>query len=318
MYTRDDVLYTLYLAQIASNLLFYTSIITCMIGLIGDSASVAVYLRREFRKRSNGTYFAALGIFEILFLLANIVYVIQPYLWSQNDAFCKVFRIAQAVVQYSCSWILVLNALDRVVLITMPNRLLFMRKIKFQLLAIASIVLILTAITVPNIIFMRIMDFGGKPICNIVNSTDYFYYNFACTIIYLILPFFIMLTCSIIIIFRLKKLRESLKKTEERRIRDYDLAKTILMSNIYFLIILLPYCVIGTLTSYFRTFDFNFSVVRSGQINLTYNVFFGLLSLFHATTFLLHISCNKLFRQIIIAFLRGKVQFVCNLKGCRH
>jgi hypothetical protein len=132
------------------------------------------------------------------------------------------------LLQNSCSWNLTLNSIDRVVLITMPNHLLFMRKIKFQMLAMFTVVRTLTVITVPNLIFTKLIVYSGELICNISYSSDLFYYNMACAIIYLALPFFIMLTCPILIIFKMKELRNSLNANEQRRRRDYVLAKTVL------------------------------------------------------------------------------------------
>jgi len=56
-----------------------------------------------------------------------------------------------------------------------------------------------------------------------------------------------MLTCSICIIVKLRK-GANVENSDVRRKRDF--AHTILTLNIYFLVILLPYCAISMLQSY--------------------------------------------------------------------
>jgi hypothetical protein len=53
-------------------------IIACLTGLVGNSTSVLVYLSKAFRKKSIGTYFAALGFAEMFFLASNVIFVLQP------------------------------------------------------------------------------------------------------------------------------------------------------------------------------------------------------------------------------------------------
>lgn len=162
----------------------------------------------------------------------------------------------------------------------------------------------IASLSVPQFFFTTVV----ADLCVVITLIENYYYSIVLSIIYLILPFTIMLACSIIMIVKLRQMATALHMSDERRSRDYDFAKTIL-ANIYFLSIMLPYCIIGMIINYYRSFEIIFLAFHIGQYTLAYNVFTSLINFYHSTTFIIHLTCNKLFRSVLSKFFASFFAF---------
>jgi hypothetical protein len=114
-FTIEQITYSIYLYSLAKDLLYYCILISLCIGLIGNTISIKVYLSKPFHKQSIGIYFAISSFFELLFLCVNFIYVVYERFWEFSAFSCKLFTYLQSLMPVSCSWILVLISLDRVI-----------------------------------------------------------------------------------------------------------------------------------------------------------------------------------------------------------
>lgn len=302
MYTIEDYFYTLSLLQIAIDLSYYVTLVACAFGFLGNTITAIVYLQKKFREKSLGTYFVAVGTSEQLLLISNVLMVVKPFIWLQTEFLCKGIRFSQPLLGCTSSWLHVLNSIDRTIMVIYPKRMLLMRKIGFQVLLIIIVIFISVAISSVSWINSTFVAGNEENFCVANDSMDMYYYSLAFTLFYIALPFIFMLTCSIIMIVKLKRIRMRIEKSDQRKHRDNEFAKTILALNIYFLSILLPYCVIALIFAYYFKFDVEYLQFTMGQYYLTHSIFYSLVTIYHATSIFVHISANKLFRTIINQF----------------
>ena len=87
-YYYEDLVNTMKLFRIADKVQFYILIVICVVGLIGNPVSVAVYLSKEFHKNTLGTYFAAHSLIDILYMFALLISQLQQFLFPQYILFC--------------------------------------------------------------------------------------------------------------------------------------------------------------------------------------------------------------------------------------
>lgn len=307
MYTLADWLYTLKLKSIADNLLLYVTIATFAIGLTGNSISIKIYLSKKFKKTTCWIYFIAYSIIETLFLASNVVYVIQPMLWQPNDAYCKSFLYLNSVLQHTCPWILVLNSLDRIAMVIFPHRFKFTRKKPFVIAAISFIVIMYLLFFIPQIFSVEsaiISQLDKKYICVASIAQSYLIYSLVSICLYTFLPFFIVLVSTILIISKLHRKANAIHKNGRGKNQDYQFGRTIIGTNACFMVIQIPYCIAAMLVTYYRTFDFVTSVLYNGHLLLGFNTSASLLLVYHAISFFIHIICNKIYRSVVVDFLR--------------
>ena len=274
-----------------------------MVGLIGNSISIAVYFGKEFRKNTLGNYFAAHSFMDIIFILSMFIFEIQPFLFPQYILFCQLLIFAQSFSQIATSWIQVTNSIDRTVLVTMPKRMMFMRKLKFQICILILISIASALLTIPNLINMFQGVIRDQLTCFNENTEPLFFYYLSCIILYVILPFLIMLACSIIIIVTIKRKGSALNQSDTRKQRDIILAKTLLASNCYFLAVMLPYGVVSIVRIYMSTYEYNFFLFHQGEYGIAVYTVLILVEFYHTTMIFVHLFVNKIYRKVFNEFV---------------
>ena len=277
--------------MVAEAVLFYVSLITFGIGLIGNTLSIIIYQAKPFKKQSIGVYYTAYSVVETLFLFSNVVYVIQPKLWLPNDFYCKFFLYSQSILQLMCPWILVLASIDRMFLVFYPTRFLFTRKLKIQLLAMLAAFVFFAIFFIPQTFLNN--QYGQ--VCIMQTGTLYFVFALLTVCLYSLVPFVIMVSTIVMIRLKMNKTLKIVNKISKRKNEEHQFARNVIGTNIYFLIASLPYAVIGLIVIYYRTFDIIFAIFYDGQLILSFNCIFSLVAIYHATSFIIHIIINKLF-----------------------
>ena len=147
------------------------------------------------------------------------------------------------------------------------------------------------------------------------NVTIAHIHNLLDSIIYSIVPFIFMVSCSIIIFFKLKSLK--CNKNYEKKKREFDFAKTIITMDILFLILNSPICILGIIL---LNYDMNHFVPTEKQekiIDLVYTVFLFLMYLHSSIPFFVQISFNKIFREeLFTMYSKIKEIFIKTRTNC--
>lgn len=304
MYTVQDLITSLNYFFLAETVGFYAALITFGIGLIGNTISIIIYQAKPFRKQSIRVYYTAYGVVETLFLLSNVVFVLQPKLWLPTDFYCKSFLYSQSILQLLCPWILVLASIDRIFIVFYPSRFLFTRKLEFQVLSICVVFAFFAIYFIPQIF----LNSQIEQVCILQSSTISYIYGFLTLCLYSLLPFAIMVTTTVVIGLRMRKTLNIVQKISRRKNEEHQFTRSIIGTNLYFLAVSLPYSVVSLVVIYYRTFDILIAIFYGGQLVLAFNCIYSLVALYHATSFFTNIVCNRIFRQIFVDFILNFVE----------
>ena len=142
-----------------------------MVGIIGNVLAFLVYSRKFFSKTSCGFYFKAISISDtiylVLFFIEFMALSLDIDLKVYSDVSCKLIWFLSYIPPTISSWIEALVSFDRMINITAPKRLLFLRRRKF------SNVLLIAVIAVQTIIYTPLLHFFGLVEMTIDDPMDF-------------------------------------------------------------------------------------------------------------------------------------------------
>jgi hypothetical protein len=276
-------------------------IISSIISIIGNPLAASIYLSKTFKEQSVRVYYPAVLIADIIPLIIGSSFYWAHYLFMPTNFYCKILIYLSNVSPVFSSWVMTILAIDRVIYIFYPNQLLILKKFKFQL-ACLLIAYILPSILILQLVVLLIPSPYENPSVNCVyltppgyDSRIYFMIYF---IFYALLPFLIMITSSFLMIMKIRKKKQN-AKTIGRNVtsrRNRKFAGIIIGCNFYFLISVLPYCVINIISfilqsiNAFRSDTYAYLSFLNSLANL-------LLHFYYSTAIIIHIICNRLFRK---------------------
>ena len=275
-------------------------------GLMGNIITFIIFSRPVFQKNSISIYCRALAVFDS-FTIVHLVYEYgiafsSYFLGNYSDLACIVYNYSNIGFGPIPGWILIALSIDK--LLSMKNiGNSLIKKRWFQLIIIASIVLINLLLYIEIPIYLRLVSFE-------YGNTTYRYcilnmmpYGDIVNLMYLIqaniVPFLIMITTSIMSIRLIRKssknISAQLASRERRRKRDIKFAVTSIMFNFMFIILRLPIVMLSFLSIFISSLtntDLSFM--------LTYLLYFVNFS----SGIIVHLVSNNIFRREFLAFFR--------------
>ena len=109
--------------------IFVITIILLTNGYIGNGISLAVLLRKKFRKTSTGVYLIALNITDTICLLFPITeFLLQSPIWisydieSINNGICMFYNYFNYWIPHTNVWIMVVISVERLAACVSPHR----------------------------------------------------------------------------------------------------------------------------------------------------------------------------------------------------
>ena len=275
----------------------------CLIGFIGNILAIIVFSRKKYAKTIFSTYFRVLSIFDTLTILTRIDYFIlvnqsQPLRLISNIT-CKFSLYFVYFMPASSTWILVLISLDRFVSICKPSwKYLIRNNPKYQLLACLCVVMYNFVFYIPFFVFQNINNttypsIDGNRTIDCINDTETII-DIVDTFNATLIPFIIMLSCTIFILRTIFKSRNN-ANTTSNKIRDIRFAITSIGLNLSFLILTFPQ---NIFMIFFMIFDLEYF--------LKYFIF-GLITCLAYTNFsiifYITLLVNSNFRKEFYAFI---------------
>jgi hypothetical protein len=115
------------ISQINFNLTLSTSIIFSVIGLIGNSLSVFIIIKKQFRRVSFFRYLAFSIINDTIVLITMWLYTIPDYFQTSSIG-CKLTQYFGFLFYQFCPWIEVVSSIDRVISVKYPTKYKFRTK----------------------------------------------------------------------------------------------------------------------------------------------------------------------------------------------
>ena len=294
------------MVNLTSKVMAILRLVIISIGLLGNVISFIVFSRPVFRKNSISTYCRALAIFDF-FTIADLIISIglgffDTFYPFYSDTACKVYFYIIFGFASIPGWILIAFSLDKV--LTMKriwtNTL---KKKSFQYGVVVEIVLINLLLYIEIPIYLKLVTFNIYGTKIDVCDTSTLPFGIIIATMFLIggsiLPFFIMLTSTIVSIKMIRDSARNIERTSNtnssnRNSRDFKFAISSVAFNISFIVFKMPFSLIFFLENFIPSLTTFYELIATT----------GTISYFHySTSFFIHLCTNSIFRrELMIIF----------------
>ena len=211
------------------NLTLVLAPVVLLVGLIGNSLSGAVMLRRQFRKTSLGIYLVMLAVADNLTLLSNRmtrdwIRIITGFnIRTYSDVSCRTLVY---VMYSSCSissWLIVAVSIERVLVVSLPfkaKELSTRRRAGFVATSIVVIVLIIHTF-IFKVVHLSYYEITKSMECMFIPKRDNNGIDPAVLVelfhlfVYSVVPAIILLTSNIIIMIKLARSSQFQRKSQK-------------------------------------------------------------------------------------------------------
>jgi hypothetical protein len=283
---------------IDSYLIKITSVVLVIFAIVGHSFNFYIFTRPKFLKESIFRYFLASEIVSLTTIIMLGIYNVPKLLkWNFTSMFCKILTYIFYTIFDFYPWISVLNSIDRLLSLKFESRYKFIKKLKYQLLALFSILFIMLLINIPRIFYD---DVSHLTMCSINDVEKGFYIYLSHLIISNLLPSLIMIFCTCFIVYQLviKKKRICQKITNYNREKNF--VKSVLTMDLWFFICITPF----TLITFFHYTDVYVNVNNDDLWKLLFHICVILTSIESTCKFFVYYFCNSLFREYFLLLFR--------------
>jgi hypothetical protein len=242
-------------------------------------------------------YLVILAISDIFELISSIL-INMTNVWETNGLYCQITGFFVLIFFQFCSNIILIVSIDRVVSVKYVKQFNFKNKIKFQLqLAFAALLLTLPISITYFIYYDNVRIVNGTNDCDSIDPKIGFYISTVNLFTSTLIPFIVLVSCSIITWRVMNGLKKKLSKIESKK--ETQLFRTLIGMDLFFFICNSPIC---TYLLIEFTFPSLYNVLIFNILNLV-STCHNALSLF------VYFSCNNLFREqfwIIILIKKPK------------
>ena len=213
------------------------------------------------------------------------------------------------------SWLSVMATFDRMVSVTFPARITFIKD-KKKLTWIATVLFgLILALSTPNLVFrlQNILTANGTlSVQCVANTSITAFRDLIGLIVRFILPIALEFVLNIVLIYKLIKHRKSLNNTRDLT-REYRFAFTIVVLNSLYFVCETPTFVITLYLNWTGYNQTNVALTRASAIaNFAFGLSLVLTSFRYTCLFYVNLLLNKVFRREL---LRIFVDFRSNFSG---
>jgi hypothetical protein len=198
-------------------------------------------------------------------------------------------------------WINVLNSVDRYLTLKYLERFQFIKKFKYQVLALFIIFLIILLINIP--VYLNVDKTDNGTYCDFPDKQIGFYFFFFNLIISCVIPFSLMIVSTFLLLhfFITQKIRLAQNRRNYKREKDF--IKSVLILDLWFLICYSPFCIMSFLAN---SLDFNY--VDNDTWILAFDISVVLAMAETSCNFFIYLSSNKLFRDYFFSIILCRVR----------
>lgn len=272
-------------------------IIFSVVGIIGNSLTFYILTKPKFLKKSIYRYFLASDIVSLLTLVGLWVRIITYFLeWNVSIILCKLYNMFLYSFYDFYAWVNVLNSIDRFITLKYQNKFRFTQKFKYQVLVLGLLFLIMVLSNVPRVIIVEKANFT---ICGINDSQIGFYVTLENMLLSIVVPFFIMLTSTILTVCHLLTQKQKLKQNTKNYRREKSFIKSVFTMDLWFLLCYSPTCITNFLLF---AIDYNEELVN------VFNYATIASTMEFTCSFFVYLFCNKLFRQYFFSMICKKLK----------
>ncbi|XP_052791872.1 neuropeptides capa receptor-like [Mya arenaria] len=278
--------------KFGENFYAYVTPFIILVGVVGNSLSLVVFLSKNLRSMSASRYLAALSTADLCTLVFYVfcewlrrgVSVIFPKFeisFFEIRGVCQTWNYIHYTFRLISSWLIVAFTCERFIGVCMPMRRRNLGSLKDTSRIIFGVCFVSALVALYKPIMSEVQILSGKPIC--ARNPEFAFESFVLDIVYAILiaivPFLIISTLNIVIIKTLIKRQRNSRYnciTAECHIR-LEFTLILLAISFFFLAFALPYFVIW-IKQYLET-HMNLDDIQSfqywrGLLQITRTIFY--------------------------------------------
>ena len=225
-----------------------TCIIQLSIAVMGNSISVAVLLRKAFRRTSTSVFLIGLAISDTTYLSITVGYYTMywhsytPFL-AHSEAGCKIFTFLPYFSAHLSSWMLVNITIERFVAVTFPFKAKLLYSPKRAIFGTLVTVCLIFMLNIHYLVkYGIIKDDYGVPSCytDISPSTGQIVV-WLDSLLFSIVPITMIFILNVIIFIKLRRSHQFKTQKSSAISRDQmDAFRTILLVTTTFIVLTLP------------------------------------------------------------------------------
>ena len=317
---NDYEKFSAYLNDLGNKIDYYFALITIPIGIIFNTLSVFIFLRKNLNKTNMGFFNFCLSISNsftlIYFIFVSDSKIFFNYdLKIKHDVLCRIIPFIRRVIREVSPWIEVLITFDRLIYVKFPTRFKFMHKKLILAEIMGLMLLILSVISIENFFYSirtTVKIIPAPTSKNMTNNTiepksDL---SSTCTgsndillasdlisiILRTFIPIITMVVLNYILISFVLHTKSKMKNNQNKAYcsRQLNFTLTVIAMDMYFLALNLPVSVMYIL---------RYAVVSSWSgllVNFVWKICYNIANLYYATLFFFNIIFNRIFREEIL------------------
>jgi len=273
-------------------------------GLIGNTLGIKVLCNKDMKNIGPKRMYIYLFLSDSFFLVQIIVNYFQLaynlYIGTLSDYSCKLWNYCNYSFAIVSSYLIVYISLERCISITRPSWKFFMRKARHQLIWFILVEFACMLYYLPVGLYYK-----GFPtydnvtltlICDFVDTNAQLLISYMDLIARAVVPFFLMIICSVTLIYslfksRLRVVENFLAEENQSFYKELRLAVSSISLNLIYIITQLPLSIIMFQTDYFSDLYYEFSF---------YIFYFS-----YAINFYIILATNSLFRSRFFSLFRN-------------
>ena len=185
--------------------------ITAVIGLLGNSVTIALMRRPKIRACVMSIYFTALSVMDMI-MLVNLILMRSQHLhtgyhmYNLSGTACAILRFIQTVTYSVSSWLVTLIAVERSLVVAFPLKAPLYSTVKRATVTTSATILIITALSTFTLVTSDVQTINGKTKCSAKPQYQYFerYIRFQLMgVLTSYIPLAILVVCNCLLIYNI-------------------------------------------------------------------------------------------------------------------
>ena len=217
---------------------FAVTPVIVLIGATGNTLAIIVMKSKALRRKSYSHYLCALAVFDTITLAIRQIRTVDDYyidilnthglFQNFSNASCKVFNLVEHVCYLMSSWLIVVMAVERFVVVCFPFKTVVIRQQMCAAFSICSLLGILSVTQLFRVLMVEniVIDFDiGIRICGAADEFLYIYSNlsiyfYSLTLMF-VLPVATVILCNCLVLAQIYRVRRNIQSNHVTR---YDRA----------------------------------------------------------------------------------------------
>ena len=263
-----------------------------VLSFILNFITIYILSRPKFLKESIFRYFLVNEVFATVGLVLSWLYLVPKINnWDVPLIFCQLFSSMLHILYNFYPWISVLNSIDRLLSLKYQGDFKFIKKFKYQFLALSLIFISSFLINIPRFFYA---GFSNVTLCFINDLPIALYLDIESLFISIVVPFFIMFLSTIIIIHYMITQKRRLQQNLINYKREKDFVRSVLTMDLWFLLCYSPF-------SFSELYQIYYGSNNNVNLKIFVSVAQFLLMFEMSFNFLIYLVCNKQFRKYFLS-----------------